>query len=274
MGFFDFLKKNTSSTWQPIAEQNERKLTYAEKELLAVQNTTLNEIRKLKGFPYIWNNPVQKFIDPHSHPFAYMDITGKNIKAAKMELAKMNQLIDNAKALCSRVPLTLCIPISDIVFQRRNGYGCTCLVCSPITYNGESSEYPIKLSFMTDMSQDNTTHGALLYGQDGCVHKAEIFFWRHKQGFFFFYDSVDGKLTLSRINVPDFLGGQATVYKGPHILAREATRIQEEKDFAWIQQHLPDKCPKSLSGYRRMKTQNTKNYQALQKLAAELGIEI
>ena len=48
----------------------------------------------------------------------------------------------------------------------------------------------------------------------------------------------------------------------------------EEKDFAWLQANLPDKCPKSISGFRRMKTQNTKNYQALQQVAAELGRDI
>ena len=54
----------------------------------------------------------------------------------------------------------------------------------------------------------------------------------------------------------------------------EARRGWERRDYAWIQANLPDKCPKSLSGYRRMKTQNTKNYQAIQQAAAELGRRI
>ena len=54
----------------------------------------------------------------------------------------------------------------------------------------------------------------------------------------------------------------------------EASRGQERRDYAWLQANLPDKCPKSISGFRRMKTQNTKNYQALQQAAAELGRRI
>lgn len=45
-------------------------------------------------------------------------------------------------------------------------------------------------------------------------------------------------------------------------------------DYDWLKQHFPDKCPATRSGYRRMKTQNTKNYQALKQMAAKLGKEI
>ena len=58
------------------------------------------------------------------------------------------------------------------------------------------------------------------------------------------------------------------------ILQAEIKRGNEARDFAWLQANLPDKCPKSISGFRRMKTQNTKNYQALQQAAAELGRNI
>lgn len=58
------------------------------------------------------------------------------------------------------------------------------------------------------------------------------------------------------------------------ILVDEIKRGNEARDFAWLQANLPDKCPKSISGFRRMKTQNTKNYQALQAAAAELGRNI
>lgn len=54
----------------------------------------------------------------------------------------------------------------------------------------------------------------------------------------------------------------------------EIRRGKELKDFQWIQANLPDKCPKSISSYRRMKTQNTKNYQSLKQAAANLGREI
>ena len=55
------------------------------------------------------------------------------------------------------------------------------------------------------------------------------------------------------------------------MIETEAKRGQEARDFAWIQEHIPDKCPKSVAGYRRMKTQNTTNFQALKQAASELG---
>ncbi len=54
----------------------------------------------------------------------------------------------------------------------------------------------------------------------------------------------------------------------------EIRRGREQRDFLWIQANLPDKCPKSISSYRRMKTQNTKNYQLLKQLAANHGRDI
>lgn len=58
------------------------------------------------------------------------------------------------------------------------------------------------------------------------------------------------------------------------IIDIEYQRGLEAKDFAWIQINLPHMCPKSISSFRRIKTQNTKNYQQLQKAAADLGRKI
>lgn len=58
------------------------------------------------------------------------------------------------------------------------------------------------------------------------------------------------------------------------MIETEAKRGQEARDFKWIQENITDKCPKSITGYRRMKTQNTKNFQALKQAASELGYEL
>lgn len=55
------------------------------------------------------------------------------------------------------------------------------------------------------------------------------------------------------------------------VIEAEIQHGNELRDFLWIQNNLTDKCPKSISSYRRMKTQNTKNFQILQALAAEKG---
>ena len=54
----------------------------------------------------------------------------------------------------------------------------------------------------------------------------------------------------------------------------EIRRGQERRDFQWLQEKFPDKCPKSVTSFRRMKTQNTKNYQLLKEKAAALGRDI
>lgn len=58
------------------------------------------------------------------------------------------------------------------------------------------------------------------------------------------------------------------------IIARESKRGCELRDYQWILEHIPEKCPKTISSYRRMKKQNTKNFQVLKSLASELGRDI
>lgn len=59
-----------------------------------------------------------------------------------------------------------------------------------------------------------------------------------------------------------------------NMIEYEVKRGNDMRDFFWLRENIPQKCPKSATGYRRMKTQNTKNYQILKQLAAELGREI
>ena len=58
------------------------------------------------------------------------------------------------------------------------------------------------------------------------------------------------------------------------LIQRETEKRKDYQDYEWIKANFPDKCPSSPSGYRRMKTQNTKNYQTLKQLASEMGREI
>lgn len=65
-------------------------------------------------------------------------------------------------------------------------------------------------------------------------------------------------------------------YNNWHALMEEAKekeikKAQAQKEYFWLQENLPNICPKSLSGYSRMKNANTENYQKLVKAAAELG---
>lgn len=49
---------------------------------------------------------------------------------------------------------------------------------------------------------------------------------------------------------------------------------RDRDNYAWIQSHIPDHCPKSYSAYKRMKNQNTKNFQVLSSLCSKLEKDI
>lgn len=56
----------------------------------------------------------------------------------------------------------------------------------------------------------------------------------------------------------------------------DLTEKENEKElnriiFKWLQKNLPDDCPKSISGFQRMRNANSKNYQALVAKAEAAG---
>lgn len=58
-------------------------------------------------------------------------------------------------------------------------------------------------------------------------------------------------------------------------LSREAAEFEQfQNEFEWITDNLPDIAPKSLSGYKRMKSSNSKNYQNIVNKAKEKGFTI
>lgn len=59
-----------------------------------------------------------------------------------------------------------------------------------------------------------------------------------------------------------------------HWIEREVKRGAEKREYEWIQKNLPAICPKSLTGYRRMKTSNSKNYQRIVNEAKKFGRNI
>ncbi|CDC68372.1 MULTISPECIES: hypothetical protein [environmental samples] len=49
---------------------------------------------------------------------------------------------------------------------------------------------------------------------------------------------------------------------------------RNKSDYEWLAINLPDMCPKSFSGYMRMKNQNTKNFMKIAKCSIERGRDI
>lgn len=271
MGLFGFFKKKPQPLPAPVPVNP---LSLHEKEEIIVRRTAQEGMGRFTQFPFQWNNRVLAYTSPNGHPFAYMNITGANVSIAKSELEYMNTQLMDAADLCRQIPKNLRIPVSEIVLKPTTERGYTRLMCTPYTIDQKESGTPLSLSFMTDPEASSTTHGELIYGKHGRIVKANVYFWRKKNGYFFYFDTVDDSFVLSKIDktvTADGYSPNITIYKAPYILEMEAKREQEALDYNWLQENLPDKCPKSLSGYRRMKTQNTKNFQALKQLAADLG---
>lgn len=60
-------------------------------------------------------------------------------------------------------------------------------------------------------------------------------------------------------------------YNEEHMIETEAKRGAAKREYKWIQENLTDFCPKSFSGYMRMKNADTKNYQKIVAEAKKLG---
>lgn len=57
-------------------------------------------------------------------------------------------------------------------------------------------------------------------------------------------------------------------------LLKRKSSADDEDDYYWIYEHIPELAPKSLSGYVRMKKSNSKNYQKIIETANEIGYKI
>lgn len=260
------------------ATGNKSKLSFSEKERIMVRRITTKDMVQFESMPYQLNTSVHKLIEEHAHPFAYINLSKANISIAKAELNRINTRIAADCTLSPMIPHSLRIPVDNIAFAPSKEHGYTRIICTPYTFDGEISEYPISLVFMTDLSgQTDTAHGTLFYNPDGDIAKADIFFWRGNEGFFFYYETLNHSFVLSKVELSrpsSVYQPNVTLYKDQYWIDLEATRKKEACAFEWLQVHIPDKCPKSIAGFRRMKHSNTANYQKLVALAKELGRDI
>lgn len=172
------------------------KIDWRKKELITVQNITTDDMREL-DMPFVCNTEVKKYIHEGNHPFAYMEIVAENVGVVEAEIKKMNAIIKECIKDYPGIPRNLSIPARSLVFQSPN-YGYTRILCTPKTYEGNRSKYPYTLYFCTDLSKrGNTTHGELIYGQDGKVQKATVVFWRNNEQFVLNFKMVEGKLIFT-----------------------------------------------------------------------------
>lgn len=87
---------------------------------------------------------------------------------------------------------------------------------------------------------------------------------------------TEAEIQLKRID--DFCKQNGVLDDGSYNEARmienAKTKRRDMQTLQWLQENLPSIAPKSLSGFRRMRTTNSKNYQKLVTEAAKLGKQI
>lgn len=282
MGFFDIFKKGKT-----VVKETQSMLTYADKERILVERMTGKDVQQFTAMPYDLNCPLRKYNEPGAHAFAYMDLTSKNIRVAKSELQKLNVVIDYAREKIPLIPKWARIDVDKIVFHNYSkDYGYTRLMCSPYTYGGKIERFPLTLFFISFQSKyliGVEVNGKIKYSIDGRIALAKVNCWnrgsleRPAGGWQYIFFDNEGDLTMREILStikPDEYGKPTPIYKCPELLEEERQKEQDRQTLQWLQEKLPSIAPKSLSGFRRMRTTNSKNYQKIVEEAAKLGKQI
>lgn len=81
--------------------------------------------------------------------------------------------------------------------------------------------------------------------------------------------------TIIRSNRP-FVDSRTKAEKEKYdeIQRKKEADVQDKLDYDYLREHLSDLCPKSISGYKRMKASNSENYQKLVIAARNIGYDI
>lgn len=263
----------------PIIPQPSGRLTYVEKEHIMVQRISTKDMLQFTEFPYDLDFPVHKFFAKNGHPFAYIDLSYANQRVAKAHVSYLNSQIDKYRLQIPLLTRAFFADMRKLVFENRSGLGYTRLICTPYTFEGRTAKYPLSLIFISDDSGRKSYNGSIYYGANGKILKADIHIWCKpvygiNSGWSFYFNTIDGVFLLYEAKTtlkPDEKGLPTAVYKDSSIIEWEKERDRDLNFYEWLQISLPSICPKSFSGFRRMKTMNTKNYQKIVSEAAKQG---
>lgn len=261
----------------------DKELSHVQKEIIMVKRVTKEDMLQFTGMPYRFDFPIKKHIEHGSHPSAYMELSPFNQEVAKSDLSRLNEIIRNMAGVLPSLTSKFFLQIDKVMFSEYDSsYGYSTLICTPHTFTGKISKFPLTLSFMTRMDvRTYSATGQLLYNESGILEKATVNVWRAPSdyshpgaGWGFSFGTFESKFILGTAEttlVPDEYGRPTIIYRCRQIIDEENKRAINRAIFEWMQKHLPDDCPKSISGFSRMRNSNSKNYQALVKKAEAAG---
>lgn len=230
--------------------------------------------------------------------YIYMLIRNGYVEEAKIEQAKFdahyaNSLdrmrLQNFQAVCKQADELG----TDLLLMRVNG--STCPECARYqgrvySLSGKSKLFP---ALPETIKKTGTIHSGCHHSFSPYMHKVSRVDMNYTLQVHPLIDPRYGKDIVTFSNRP-FVDDRTEESKEAAKIAlenRRNKRLNRERrdeiilesykkqqadysDYEWLKEHFPDKCPNTATGYRRMKTQNTKNYQMLKQLAAKLGKEI
>lgn len=202
-GAVGFLKKEielNKKYYESLGKHEDAELSFSDKETIMTQRVTTEDMLQFTSMPYQLNCQIKKHIQSGSHPFAYMDLDEFNQSVAKKELLRLGEYIKKDISFSPRFSLD----VSKIEFEEYDSrYGYTRLMCTPHTFTGKISKFPLSLFFMSRMDIHSFQElGNVFYLKDGNIGKAEIYIWRRKslskpgEGRGFHFKIVDGNLAL------------------------------------------------------------------------------
>ncbi len=289
MGIIALIRKAMSSDAVHVkkGQLESEKLSYVEKERIMVQRMTAKDMLLFPELPYDLHCHLYKYDKPGAHAFAYMNLTGRNIKVAKSHLMTLEKIIESHRHIIPSMPKDIYLNVNAVIFhQYSKNYGYTRLMCTPKTFSGKLSARPLTLWYTSRQpAEPYMVCGQIVYSSAGYIENAtaNIYLRIRKPmietgiGWWFTFVHNENSLILQQVKATlndEIDCPVTTVYKSPSLIELERVRAQEEVDFKWLQENISDKCPKSLTGYRHMKTTNSKNYQAIVAKAKELGYKI
>lgn len=224
---FESFKKNFISHKDHRNQSENRDcLSTNDKKRIIVEKVTTKDMVKITMMPYDLNCTIQKVLDDKTQPYAYMELNRANQIIAKDELQKLNEHILQARFYIPMLTRDIYIRVDDIAFNEYNkDFGYSKLICTPHTYTGKLSKYPLSLLFMTrlDKRPGYESLGELLYGVDGNIMKADVSIWKKSGnygqesiGWFFRFNTIGKTFMIKEVKTtlrPDRHGMPGIVYR-------------------------------------------------------------
>lgn len=220
------INENGFVYYEKITKDDEpKKLSANDKKRIMVQRVTEKDMLQFPNIPYQLNCPIHKHLTKNSHPFAYMDLNKFNQEIAKRELKRLDEYIIRARSYLPLLTNEYHIDVNKVMlYNYSKDYGYTRLICTPHTFTGKISKYPLSLFFMSRGDiRTYSVSGELFYCSDGSWGNATINIWkapanysRPGTGWMFTFKMLDRRFTLTEAKTtlrPDKYGQATVVYK-------------------------------------------------------------